>query len=785
MALKGTIYGTTSNKYITAKIEWSAVQSISNNTSTITATLYYCKSSTSTAATYGTLTGKIYIGSSSSSYSKSVTLNTNNTYVQIAQYTFTVDHSNDGTKNIDIYATGAISGTTLSSTTFETKDRSVTLDTIPRAAILNSLSCASSYLTGALTYKYTSATTSYYVKGNLDLNINGTYIPIHSDTNGKPASTSQQTKSITLNDTQLQTIYSNLPNATQGTLRLTLSTYSDSNYKNQIGSSMYKEIVLLIPTSVKPQVGELSLTPSAITLIDTQTGLPTDSTISLLVQGKNQLTMLATNTKPGSGSTIAYYTFQAYNELGTLFYENKVVSTSESQSLALGPINYAGTLKFKVYATDSRGVTSSAVEKTMVSYAYEKPSITSFNISRSVINGVHYLKCEYSPQYSSINSKNTITVTMHYNNAQIYCNDNAATVNLGNNSGTTYKAYLAIRDALGGYAVTVTQTIYGVARAMNVSADGTGIAFGKMAESNQLVESRWTFSAPRGRFTATTDLSGVGQNDVALRIGDEKGQHIDIDGNEIHAKSSPTTTGPLHLNTDGGATIFGGNTIVQNNSSYRSYAKDDTTDLNLIKLTDSNNVVIGAAGIGSKTEDIYFYSHSDTSNLEALKLGKDGTSRYMQSLPTYQRTYSSAPNMYITSAGTLGRSTSSSKRYKTKIKNVENTDLDPYKILDIPVRQYEYNKDNIPVDKNLHDLYIGLIAEEVNEIYPIATEYTEDGQVEMWNIKVLFPALLKIVQDQQKKIELLEETSYNTHELQQRINKLETMVEALLQEKQS
>ena len=144
-----------------------------------------------------------------------------------------------------------------------------------------------------------------------------------------------------------------------------------------------------------------------------------------------------------------------------------------------------------------------------------------------------------------------------------------------------------------------------------------------------------------------------------------------------------------------------------------------------------------------------------------MKFGQDTTSRYVQSLPTYNRTYSNAANIYITSAGTFGRSTASSERYKKDIESVVNEELNPYKILDIPVRQFRYNEENIPVDGKPDDLYIGLIAEEVNKAYPIATEYTEDGQIEMWNIKMLFPALLKIVQDQQKRIEALEEQINN------------------------
>jgi hypothetical protein len=138
----------------------------------------------------------------------------------------------------------------------------------------------------------------------------------------------------------------------------------------------------------------------------------------------------------------------------------------------------------------------------------------------------------------------------------------------------------------------------------------------------------------------------------------------------------------------------------------------------------------------------------------------------VQSVPTYKLTYNASPNMYITSDGTFARSTSSSQRYKTKIANVSDDALDPYRILDIPVRQYQYNRDNIPVNMNADDIYIGLIAEEVEKAYPAAAEYNEDGQVEMWNIKVIVPAMLKIIQDQQKMI----------NELRQKVDDAKTSI---------
>lgn len=63
---------------------------------------------------------------------------------------------------------------------------------------------------------------------------------------------------------------------------------------------------------------------------------------------------------------------------------------------------------------------------------------------------------------------------------------------------------------------------------------------------------RGTVTAPRGRFTATNDAAGAEQKDVALRVGDDAGQHIDMDTNEIQAKEGPNTPGPLYLNLDGG-----------------------------------------------------------------------------------------------------------------------------------------------------------------------------------------------------------------------------------------
>lgn len=58
--------------------------------------------------------------------------------------------------------------------------------------------------------------------------------------------------------------------------------------------------------------------------------------------------------------------------------------------------------------------------------------------------------------------------------------------------------------------------------------------------------------------TKTTDASGTANNSPALIIGGTASQaHIEIDGNEIMAKGSATTTGVLTLNNEGGAVNVG------------------------------------------------------------------------------------------------------------------------------------------------------------------------------------------------------------------------------------
>lgn len=89
------------------------------------------KSSSSTAATYGTFNGSISINGSAGGISQYITLYANNSWVNVGSRTVTVGHDNDGSKSTSIAASGGISGTSFGSSS---TSNGVALDKIPRYA---------------------------------------------------------------------------------------------------------------------------------------------------------------------------------------------------------------------------------------------------------------------------------------------------------------------------------------------------------------------------------------------------------------------------------------------------------------------------------------------------------------------------------------------------------------------------------------------------------------------------------------------------------------------------
>ena len=121
----------------------------------------------------------------------------------------------------------------------------------------------------------------------------------------------------------------------------------------------------------------------------------------------------------------------------------------------------------------------------------------------------------------------------------------------------------------------------------------------------------------------------------------------------------------------------------------------------------------------------------------------------------------SAKTMTIGSGGILSTS-GSSLRYKHDVSDISDSELDPHNLYDLRVAQFKYNEDFRSVQKGdcLYDRLVpGFIAEEVAEVYNVAAIPDESGRPDDWDPRIIIPAMLKLIQEQNARIEALERSN--------------------------
>lgn len=217
--------------------------------------------------------------------------------------------------------------------------------------------------------------------------------------------------------------------------------------------------------------------------------------------------------------------------------------------------------------------------------------------------------------------------------------------------------------------------------------------------------------------------------------------------------------------TSNNATITGGTIHLTNDGTNNPAVLLDNYTGGQILMTPSYNNQPALSITGNNDVEIYVGANDGITvvndgrvlfnvNKNTGKIFTDNTieSTYIY----YNNTVTNEPNMYITSTGNFRRTTNtSSQRYKKDIKDLKNKELNPKRLYNLNVKQFKYKEQYQPNEKDCRynkDL-IGFIAEDVAEIYPIATDYNEEGQVENWNERYMIPAMLKLIQEQHTEIE--------------------------------
>lgn len=439
---------------------------ISNNTSNVTITFSIAGPAYWGTAYYdwATYCGILVDGSvkATGSPSPSVT----ESYSNLLTWTGDIAHNSDGTKSISVgvylYQNGPANYLpTQSSASSPISMGSVGLTTIPRAS---QPSCIT----------YPNTTTNI---GNI-----GSTITIHM--NRVSSSFTHTVKyywgnlsgtiATGVTDNVQWTIptsfYSQIPYTTSGNGSIYVDTYNGSSL---IGTKSVG-FAATVPSNVVPTVGTITLDPWDI------------SGNNILLQNKNKITVSVSGCSAGAGSSIKSYTFSGPG----------ISSTTTGTSVSGGPISNTGTLTYTVTVTDNRGRSASKTA-TITCYAYSSPYFASFKAYRANadgsanVNGT-YLLCTYSVNYASAGNTNTITVTVKGVGSNRTATGGRLLIDLSGNTTSTYQVSAVVSDKYGGQASSQTVMVFGETRVLNITKNGTGFAIGKMAESNELFECRWS-----------------------------------------------------------------------------------------------------------------------------------------------------------------------------------------------------------------------------------------------------------------------------------------------------
>lgn len=158
----------------------------------------------------------------------------------------------------------------------------------------------------------------------------------------------------------------------------------------------------------------------------------------------------------------------------------------------------------------------------------------------------------------------------------------------------------------------------------------------------------------------------------------------------------------------------------------------------------------------------------DSSSYGGISFGADGNGARVWSKTIYNKTYSSGPQVCVTSYGTLGRITSA-RKYKMDIQLANKVVADAKKILEInPVSwidRFEFNSGNVK------DRHYGFIADDFHEKgMKEVVLYDEKGQVEGLAYDRLTMYHNVILSDHEREIQLLKQ---EVEQLKIRVQELE------------
>ena len=320
-----------------------------------------------------------------------------------------------------------------------------------------------------------------------------------------------------------------IPNATSGTATVSVTTHTSSG--TSLGTDTYS-FTITAPSSAVP----------TISLAATRINNSVPSSWGVYVQGQSGVTITAT-ASGYQGSTVSSYTISG-----------GATGTQSSNVFTISVIYSSGTITYTVKVTDSRGRTATASVSISV-VAYSAPAFSSTDAFRCNSSGTAsdtgtYLSVKATGTYSSVSSKNSMTLKVQYALSTSSAYGTATTLT----NGTTSIIGSGSIDTNYSFKVkfTLSDQFNSIEKVLNIGTaaftvffrqGGNGVAFGKVSERANALEINgdWdiyhgsekisgTVPITRGGTGGTTAAAARSNLGVVAKTGDTMTGNLSIQG---------------------------------------------------------------------------------------------------------------------------------------------------------------------------------------------------------------------------------------------------------------
>jgi phage minor structural protein len=307
-------------------------------------------------------------------------------------------------------------------------------------------------------------------------------------------------------------------------------------------------------------------------------------------------------------------------------------------------------------------------------------------------------------------------------------------INLG--VSKTYETKTSVSEKITAANKTAQDAANAAEKNANAATDE------KLTEYSTTVEMKSAIKAKADAIELT--VSKKVNNDEIISKINQSAEKITISASKINFNGIVTANSKFKILTDGAFEANYGK--IAGWKAENDYIESKNTGGITTKLYSDGRIAFGTCelstygGAFTVKNGLHIYTSANTSSSGF----DDGTERLK--IFGLSHVTSGGHLVFDTDGSTVSYLSSSSKRYKEHVKNM--TTEEAKKILEIPVVWFKYKKGYLNENDWLNNKKIpGFYAEDVFEIFKVATQLNEDGEPEDWNYRMIIPAMLKLIQE--------------------------------------